>query len=612
MTQVTDTGSPSSSPRPRRRRWYQYSLGSLVVVMTVAAMAAAYWRWTVTECERQATVADAIAELGATITWEPVVPAWLRWLPLAGRANRVVAVDLTECVFEQGRLQPLAELPDIERLYLARSSVRDEDLKHIGKLAKLRRLALWRTDVTTEGLGHLTGLGELEVLDIHADRFLDERSLEYLGSWPNLRKLILDLPVSDRGLALLAEHPNIPVTALRAHRVSDRGLKDLVRLARLEELTVELECDCRRIMRLAELRRLKGLTMLGRTEIGPAKELQAALPNLQHFQSKRLSQTSFKELVDRWGHRAHDLEICGTNPNHIVTLNRDIAHVTITQRQPRVKITAEIKTITWEDLRRLQTLKSLTIVGRGFDSAQLRHLQGLSRLTELHLQVPLDAQLIRYVAQLRQLEHLGLSGYHLHFSLAPEDCEPLGSLIHLQTFTAITTRMNDHHLAFFRKCPRLRRVYLQGVGITGQTFAYLSESPCLEELVLRDCNQLRTEDLERLQKFTNLRTCYVDPSSNLSPRDRDALDRSLPLLENQPARCSRYAKLYGSKAFDKLPPLKEGNSVSSHRAEFPSLTGCGMALKSPSRDRLASSHRWFTSLENSPAVPSLTICTNHG
>jgi len=524
--------------------------------MTVAAVAAAHWRRTLTECERQATAADAIAELGATITWEPVVPAWLRWLPLAGRANRVVAVDLTERVFEKGRLRPLAELPDIERLYLARSSVRDEDLEHVGKLTKLHRLALWRTDITTEGLGHLAGLGQLQVLDIHATRFLDERALEYLRYWPDLRKLILDLPVSDRGLALLAEHPNMPVTALRAHRVSDRGLKDLVRLARLEGLTVELECDCRRIMRLTELRQLKRLTVLGRTEIGSAKELQAALPNLKLFQSERLSQISFRELANRWGHRAHDLEICGTNPHHIVTLDREIAHVTITQRQPRVKIAAEIKTLTWEDLRQFQTLESLTIVGRGFDSAQLCHAQDLSRLTELHLQVPLDAQLIRYLAQL-QLQHLGLSGYSLHFSLAPEDCEPLGSLIHLQTFTAITTRMNDHHLAFFQKCPRLRRVYLQGVGITGQTFAYLSESPCLEELVLRNCNQLRTEDLERLQKFTNLRTCYVDTSSYLS-RDRDALYRSLPLLENQPARCSRYAKLYGSKAFGKLPPLKEG------------------------------------------------------
>ena len=129
---------------------------------------------------------------------------------------------------------------------------------------------------------------------------------------------------------------------------------------------MELECDCRRIMRLTELRQLKGLTVLGRTETWPAKELQAALPNLRHFRSERLSQTSFRELANRWGHRAHDLEICGTNPHHIVTLNREIAHVTITQRQPRVKITAEIKTLTWEDLRQFQTLESLTIVGRGF------------------------------------------------------------------------------------------------------------------------------------------------------------------------------------------------------------------------------------------------------
>jgi hypothetical protein len=224
-----------------------------------------------------------------------------------------------------------------------------------------------------------------------------------------------------------------------------------------------------------------------------------------------------------------------------------------------VKTDAEVKKITWEDLQRFRTLESVTIDGRGFDPAQLRHLQDLPRLTELHLRVPLGADLMRHIAQLRQLEHLDLSGYDLHFSLAPEDCEPLGSLSQLQTFSAMTTRMDDRHLAFFRKCLKLRRVYLQGLGITGRTFAYISEPSCLEELVLRDCNQLRTEDIERLKAFTNLRTCFVDSSSYLSPRDRDALFRSLPLRENQSSRCRRYPKLYGSKAFDRLPPREEGS-----------------------------------------------------
>ncbi len=529
----------------------------MLVLLTLVCIAAAYWRRMVTAYEGQASAAEEITKIRGWITYEPAVPDWLQWLPLADRCNKVVAVNLQERDFDEGSLQPLARLPDVRRLYLARSSVRDKDLEYVGKLTKLRRLSLWRTELTNEGLKQLKGLAELRLLDIHGNRFVDEDALECLRHWPKLGLLIHDFPVTERGLQLLAAHPNTPVTQLWASRVSDRGLDDLVKLQRLERLTVELECGREQMMRLAQLQQLKRLTVLGRLDF-PVDRLQAAVPNLRDIELRRLSEVSFSELARRWGERAQDLEIHGTYLWSAETFDRDPVHVTITQREPLLKIDAELKPITWEDIRRFRKLEEVTIEGNGFDGAQLAHLRELPRLTELHLRVHLDDETMRMIGQLGGLRRLDLSGYKVALSpLEPDACDPLGSLDELQTFTAAVTRMQDRHLHFLRHCPKLRRVYLWDLGITGETLRHLSEAPRLEELLAFNCHQLQNEDLEHLKKFKNLRTCWID-GGYIYRSAMDSVLQHLPSLDMDPQRC----KLYRSgeaglshRALWKLPDL---------------------------------------------------------
>ena len=557
MTHQTDEPSSDARNTRPRRKWYQFSIWSMLVLLTLVCVAAAYWRRMVTAYEGQATAAEEITKLSGWITSEPAVPDWLRWLPLADRCNKVVAVNLQERDFPEGSLQSLAQLPDVERLYLARSSVSDNDLEYVGKLTNLRRLSLWRTDITSEGLKQLEGLSDLRLLDIHGNRFLDETSLECLCHWPRLRLLIHDLTVTDRGLGLLAEHPNVPVTELRASQVSDRGLDDLVKLQRLDRLTVDLECGREQMMRLAQLQQLKRLTVFGRLDL-PMERLQAAMPRLKVVEPRRLSEVSLGELAGRWGNRAQDLEIRGTNPWTHESFERYPVHFTITQREPSVRIDAELKHVTWEDIRRFRKLESVTIDGRGFDGSQLAHLRDLPRLTELHLRVHLDAETMRMIGQLDGLQRLDLSGYKVALSpLEPDACDPLGSLDELQTFTAAVTRMQDQHLHFLRDCPKLRRVYLWDLGITGETLSRLSEAPRLEELLVFNCHQLRNEDLEHLKTFKNLRTCWID-GGLIYRSAMDSILQHLPSLDMDPQE----RKLYRSgetglshRALLKLPDL---------------------------------------------------------
>lgn len=559
-TRRTDEPSTDARNARPRRRWYQFSIWSMLVLLTLVCVAAAYWRRTVTAYEGQAAAAEEITKIRGWVTFRRAVPEWLRWLPLADRCNKVVEVNLQERDFCEGSLQPLAQLPDVERLYLARSSVSDKDLDYVGKLTKLRRLSLWRTDITNEGLKQLEGLAELRLLDIHGNRFLDERSLECLRHWPRLRLLIHDFPVTERGLRLLAEHPDVPVTGLRAGRVSDRGLDDLVKLQRLDRLTIELECGREQMMRLAQLRQLKRLTVFGRLDV-PVKRLQAAMPKLTVVEPRRLTEVSFGELADRWGNRVQDVGIHGTYPWTTETFERFPVRVSITQREPSVRIDAELKDVTWEDIRRFRKLESVTIEGQGFDGAQLTHLRDLPRLTELQLRVPLDAETMRMIAQLDGLERLDLSGCKMGVStLEPDACDPLGSLDELQTFTATVICMKDRHLAFLRKCPKLRRVYLWDLGITGETLSRLSEVPRLEELLVFNGHQLRSKDLEHLKTFKNLRTCWFS-GRYINHSLMDTVLRHLPSLDMDP----RKLKLYRSaetgldhRTFWKLRELLDG------------------------------------------------------
>ena len=557
MARQTDEPSSDARNTRPRRRWYQFSIWSMLVLLTLVCVAAAYWRRMVTAYEGQATAAEEITKLRGWVTSEPAVPEWMRWLPLADRCKKVVAVNLQERDFDEGSLQPLARLPDVRRLYLARSSISNKDLEYVGKLRNLRRLSLWRTDISNEGLKQLEGLAELRLLDIHGNRFLDEESLKCLRHWPKLSLLIHDFPVTERGLQLLAAHPNTPVTQLWASRVSDRGLDDLVKLQRIERLTVELECGRKQMMRLAQLQQLRRLTVLGRLEL-PVVKLQAAMPNLKDVELRRLSDVGFSELASRWGERAQDLEVHGTYLWSAETFDRDPVHVTITQREPLLKIEAELKPITWEDIRRFRKLEEVTIEGNGFDGAQLAHLRELPRLTELHLRVHLDAETMRMIGQLGGLQRLDLSGYKVALSpLEPDACDPLGSLDELQTFTAAVTRMQDRHLHFLRDCQKLRRVYLWDLGITGETLSRLSEAPRLEELLAFNCHQLRNEDLEHLKSFKNLRTCWID-GGYIYRSAMDSILQHLPSLDMDPQE----RKLYRSgetglshRALLKLPDL---------------------------------------------------------
>lgn len=83
---------------------------------------------------------------------------------LAGAAEQIVWLDLTGAQVSAAGLAPVAQLKNLERLHLEKSSVADDALVHLAALPRLQYLNLYGTAVTDAGLEHLKSLKRLKKL----------------------------------------------------------------------------------------------------------------------------------------------------------------------------------------------------------------------------------------------------------------------------------------------------------------------------------------------------------------------------------------------------------------------------------------------------------------
>lgn len=101
----------------------------------------------------QKSVADLIKQLGGRVFVDTKYVSF-----------PVVSIELNDAQFPGEKLALLQKLPQLNSLSLARSSVTDDDLKHLARCQNLKRLWLNGTKVSDAGLVHVAKLGNLEDL----------------------------------------------------------------------------------------------------------------------------------------------------------------------------------------------------------------------------------------------------------------------------------------------------------------------------------------------------------------------------------------------------------------------------------------------------------------
>ena len=116
-------------------------------------------------------------------------------------------------------LANIAELTELEELYLGGQTTTDQALRHLTKMTKLKRLNLSFSSITGSGLIHLNNLAELQELELENTQIVDA-GLVHVGKLLGLRNLSIAFN---------------PVT----HKIADVGLAHLAGLGSLRKLNFE-------------------------------------------------------------------------------------------------------------------------------------------------------------------------------------------------------------------------------------------------------------------------------------------------------------------------------------------------------------------------------------
>ncbi|MDA1049940.1 MAG: protein kinase [Planctomycetota bacterium] len=126
-------------------------------------------------------------------------------------------------------LEHLRDLP-INKLFLYRLPIRDEDVNHLTTLPNLEALSLGYTGITDNGLETLKRIPTLTALDLSGEAITDD-GLKHLQDLKDLRVLQLwETDITNAGLMHLGDLHNLTELFLGHTLVTDEGLAQLRRL----------------------------------------------------------------------------------------------------------------------------------------------------------------------------------------------------------------------------------------------------------------------------------------------------------------------------------------------------------------------------------------------
>ncbi len=151
-------------------------------------------------------------------------------------------LEISSMALDDGALPYIAELSSIETLVIG-SPVTDEGLRHLAPLKNLKELFLWVENIRGPGLRHLAQLPNLRYLQV---KDVDEKgkyvfgdsALQYIKDVPSLRHVRIwpNLPITEAGIAHLAQCPQLEKLEIGKLPVTDRNLSQLQALPRLKSL----------------------------------------------------------------------------------------------------------------------------------------------------------------------------------------------------------------------------------------------------------------------------------------------------------------------------------------------------------------------------------------
>jgi hypothetical protein len=296
---TTEAISAASSPS---YSWRRFSLRALMLLIAIIAL---WCGWVVSKArfyrEQRAYLTELQTRFPNTVTVKSLENEWF-WRPLVGDAAVTVRrAALSNYRFEQARYELTeTDLPwirhwtAIEGLHLGGPAITDETISLVRRMPHLKALDLQNTAITDAGTKYIASLNGLESLGIYTIRDrastsgagITDASLKHLLVGKDFRLLALTGPISDEGLALIADAlPKLEILQLYESRITGEGLRHVPRLAKLQQLRLSdnASIDDSSIMRLADWPHLGFFLWLERTAVTDhgATALVDAAPGMQ-------------------------------------------------------------------------------------------------------------------------------------------------------------------------------------------------------------------------------------------------------------------------------------------------------------------------------------------
>jgi hypothetical protein len=460
---------PSEKAKAKRpQRWFQISVRTLLVLVTLAAIAAGAWRWYTEPFRRQRHAMAAIEKAGGSYETVPGGPAWLRRVVGESSFQNVVFVNVADCGDPAEYIDYVVNLPALETLVVGGQSFADEHLQQFHAVATLQGVVLDCTEVSQAGLAALRDA--LPKVEIYESQCRAIAAIESAGgklqsfkgrkpagpnlSHPRLVQRLEQKWFEEPTHAYLIKCRDVdvpPVTRLArlqslvidGGQVTDDGIAHLRSMTHLHSLILDR-------VQITDngLAHLKGLTQLGSLGLGWTKITDRGLESLKAWTklfSLGLTETRITDagLVHVAGlSKLHDLHLNGTR----------------------------ITDAGLEHLKALHLLTSLRLKDTQVGDSGLAHLRVLPKLAILELdRTNVTDAGMEYVGQMHRLVLLQLSGTRV----GDTGLAQLSALRSLRDLRLGSTQVSDAGMRHLESLTSLMRLYLENTRVSDSGLVHL-------------------------------------------------------------------------------------------------------------------------------------------